>query len=81
MKRRGANQEAAYWTQTGNLSNATHAYIVASKELGNGGPNSPGDVARWVNYSGHEWKEKGVKEWTEANMTVECIKQEHFLDQ
>ena len=50
-------------------ADATYAYVVASQRLG---PNSPGDVEGWVYFSGHEWKEKGLEEWTNANLTVEC---------
>ena len=62
-------------------ADAKYAYIVASYENGNTGPNSPGDVDRWDYYPGHDWEEKGLEKWQEANMTVECIEQNTFLDQ
>ena len=36
-------------------ADAKYAYIVASYENGNMGPNSPGDVDRWDYYPGHDW--------------------------
>ena len=62
-------------------ADTNYGYIVASTEEGNRGPNSPGDVDRWDYFAGQEWKEKGLDQWPEANMTVECIEQNTFLDQ
>ena len=51
-------------------ADTTYAYVVASQRLGKRGPNSPGDG--WVYISGHQWQEKGLEEWTNANLTAEC---------
>ena len=73
------NHEETWGPQSGagwgfsDRADATYAYIVASKKLGKRGPNSPGDVGGWVYFSGHEWKEKGLEMWTNANMTVDCF--------
>ena len=49
-------------------ADATYAYIMSRGR----DTHSPGDVDRWTYYAGHEWKEKGLNKWPDANMTVVC---------
>ena len=34
----------------------------------------------WEYFAKIEWKEKGLKQWPEANVTIECIEQKPFFD-